>query len=196
MKAQYDRLWHMREVLMQDTLNFRSRLDRQALGEVVRGEMTPTAPVLFSYNLGSVARDLLLASASGRYLFRRRIFDLFRKEWFTGWRSYPVALIGKDGERIYGYDGLQITGRAAERDPSRGVPIPDVRGRLVQTRGLFFQNDEWDGSDLFLSGSRVCVTERVRAAMESIRVDNIKFVRLDEVRIITIPRKAGDTQHD
>ena len=187
MKARYEELWQIRAKFLLHTFQVKSRLDRDSSLRLIRGELRPINPVAFHYNLGSVPRDLMPTSAVGRYLLRERIFDMFCAEAFTGWLSYPVAIAGKDNEELMGYRGLQITGRAGEPDLSRGVLLPHVPGTLVQRRGLFFRDDVWDGSDLFLCNLRVCVTDRVRAALESFGVDNIEFVRLDAVKMVAAP---------
>jgi hypothetical protein len=62
----------------------------------------------------------------GRYLLRKRVFEALRQNSFSGWRSYPVQVFGKDKDEIDGYEGLQITGRSQEQDKSRGIEVPGV----------------------------------------------------------------------
>lgn len=51
-------------------------------------------------------------------------------------------------------------------------------------RGLYFDPDTWDGSDIFMPGGRtgwVFVLDHVRDALEKAHVKNVAFQRLDEV---------------
>jgi hypothetical protein len=186
MKAKYNKLWQMREKLTLHTLHVKSKLNREDSLKIIRGELVPPAPLTFTYNLGTTVRDLLPTSAVSRYLLSDRIFETFRKESFTGWQAYPVHVTGNNGEEVNGYKGLQVTGRAADRDRSRGTELPHVRGALIRKQGLFFQNDDWDGCDVFLCGLRICVTEQVQKALQNINVDNIDFIRLDKLIVETV----------
>jgi hypothetical protein len=162
-------------------------MSRECSQQLIKGEISPSKPVAFDHKLGSIARDMVSTSAVARYLLSARVVALLRKESFSGWRTYPVVVLGKDGKEEGGYEGLQITGRAEAFDPTRGIELPHVRGTLPQRIGMFFQNDEWDGTDFFLCGLRICVTERVKVAMQGINVDNIEFIRLDRVKMVTAP---------
>ena len=69
-------------------------------------------------------------------------------------------------------------------DSSRGELLSSFPGVGVRLRGLYFVDDEWDGSDFFLSDLRVCVTQRVYDAINALCPAEVRFTRLDQSTLI------------
>ena len=134
---------------------------------------------------GDVLCDVVWTTLVQPVLISNRVADIFRQGAFTGWTTYRVELYDKKGVRVPDYHGLAVTGRcgAIDRSRSRKVRHPIMPGTLPANfwRGLFFKDDWWDGSDIFLPEGTgfIIVVERVKNALESLNIPNIKFDRLD-----------------
>jgi hypothetical protein len=118
-------------------------------------------------------------------ILSRRLVDTLREHGFTGWRTYPVELFGKSGERITGYEGLAVTGRCGPVDESKSEHFKKQYpgGLFTKLRGYYFNPESWDGSDLFMPsgwGAKFVVQE-VKDALTEAGIDNIEFTRLDQV---------------
>lgn len=97
-----------------------------------------------------------------------------------------MHLTGRKGEELPPYYGLAIAGRCGGIDASRRVEVPkQYPGGIFPVRkGLYFDSDSWDGSDIFMPEGRVrwtFVLGEVRSALETARVKNVRFTPLPEV---------------
>jgi len=105
----------------------------------------------------------------------------------TGWK--PVVLaenpVGgtKSSKR---YSVLSITGRAGPVDPTRSE-IRNGDDQDSEMVGLYFRDDYWDGSDIFVlkeSAFLIFVTDKARSAIGALTQGHITptFTRLSEFR--------------
>jgi len=153
---------------------------------VLGNEEKPTRAIRFDfhYSGGEIVHDLIWTGWL-LPLVSTRVLSTLRQMNITGWTTYSVELYDKRGKPIPGYHGLAITGRcgAIDRSRSRKVRHPIMPGTSPADfwQGLFFKDDRWDGSDIFLpegTGHKF-VTQRVKNALESLKIPNIMFERLD-----------------
>ncbi len=156
---------------------------------LLRGSWVPREPIPFRPNVGSVPSDLIMGGAIETWLISAKFRSVLEAGGFTGWSTYPVAPRGRRGVSLDGYSGLSITGRAGlprweQSQPfvtqyvPNGPPVPCVRG-------IYFDADTWDGSDMFLLGDygyRI-VTANVRNALVAAKIRNVRFGRLSEREI-------------
>jgi hypothetical protein len=127
------------------------------------------------------------------------VSDRIAKAWeeagITGWRAFPVAVSDEleheiDGDRIKGYVGLSITGRAGSFDLTKSQTVlkPNVPGTTMMrwARGLIFEEDSWDRSDVFLSGESLLVfgTERAVECLEALKATNVMITPAAEFEIL------------
>lgn len=116
--------------------------------------------------------DVIWTGIAAPVLISDRVVNLLSRARAGGWNTYEVALHGKGGEAIggyHGYHGLSVHGRCGEIDNSRSVEVPKVypAGVFPVWRGLYFDPETWDGSELFMSaGSEgwVFVVDEVKQA--------------------------------
>jgi len=154
-----------------------------------RGLTQPVEPIPFHYNHGSVPSDLIMCGAPWFLLMSGPFRQVLEAGGFTGWSTYPVAPSGRKGVPIEGYLGLAITGRAglpqwqlAERSTKRYVE----RGPEVpMLRGLHFDMETWDGSDMFVLGDKgyIIVADAVAKALTAARMRNVRLTRLSEYEV-------------
>ena len=149
---------------------------------VLRGEFKPKRPLRFGRRQGKRVCDVIWTTLVIPVLVSKRFCTVLEREGFTGWSTYLVAVYDGEGRRLRGYKGLSITGRAGPVDDSRSKKVwrpPYVEGgpRIRRQVGLFFKNDQWDGSDIFLpEGSCwVIVTKQVKDALQGLNIPNVEF---------------------
>jgi hypothetical protein len=154
------------------------------------GVFTPKDPITYEYHSGRYLRDRLDSTYVALDLYSDRLIQLFAEKEFSGWRIYPVRVMDKRKREVSGYQGFSITGRCGEMDESRServmLPPRAEGGKWVWgVRGIYFKDDEWDGSDFFCPphSRSTIVTERVKQALEEIEATNIRFVSLAEFAI-------------
>jgi hypothetical protein len=155
-------------------------------GAYSRGEATPPHPLRVRRKSGGALRDVVWTGDGLSVLVSARIVTLLQALRLTGWGTYPVEVIDRDGTHRHDYVGLAITGRCGPADDSRGDWVT-FQG-LVYRRGYYFAEESWDGSDLFLAGTTVTkfVTDPLRRAFQREKIRNVEFVRADQFRRIAI----------
>ena len=158
---------------------------------VARGEQRPSATLTFKRSSGTNAEDLIGTELPPLRLVSSRTINLLRRERASGWDSYPVRILGKGGEALNGYELLVVTGRSGPIDNSKSVKvwkIPPPSGKPHEVwKGLYFDDESWDGSDVFSPGetTHVIVTDRIRQAFEDAKITNVSFSPLTEVERLT-----------
>ena len=153
---------------------------------LTRGDFRPRKPLVFVHHMGGkVPTDIIWTGHVVIHLFADRVVELMRREGFTGWSTYPVEVRGKDGTVFPGYHGMSFPGRCGPIENARSTIVHEQMpgGVFPFHKGMFFDPDTWDGSDLFMPASYVgvFVTEAVKQAFEKAKVKNVRFSRLDEI---------------
>lgn len=114
-----------------------------------------------------------------------KVLHVLREHKVTGWSTYDVALSGAEGERLLGYSGLSIIGRcgAIQHDHSQEIQKPGPVGNtIIVYKGLYFDADSWDGSDLFVPEADtglLFVVDRVVTLLTAANVGGVEFDRAD-----------------
>ncbi len=159
--------------------------DFYASWEYFRGEAKPAQPIRLKAKMGGQATDFLWSTGGDFICVSSRVVELLRQSALTGWDTYPVEVYGRKGELIPGYSGLVITGAECREDLSRSVivdkppRVPGGEGFQVY-KGLYFYEEDWDGSDFFLVGRRIVVTAQVYQLFKRAKVRNVMLTPLPE----------------
>lgn len=155
---------------------------------IARAEVKVSAPITFVREEGSEAMDLVGTTYAVLFLVSDRFIRVLHQSRFTGWGTFSVDLEGVEGITPDGHRGFVVTGRCGpimdELSQSVIVPPPVPGGRSSrQLRGLCFQPETWDGSDVFMpeSGGWVFVVEEVKDALEAAGMTNVEFRRASDV---------------
>jgi hypothetical protein len=118
-------------------------------------------------------------------LFSNRAIELLRSRQYNGWKTYPVELVDRHGQRISGYQGFAVVGRCGPIEAERSERITRIYGknRLEVWRGLLFDSSTWDGSEIFQprGTALILVTEAVKNAVEKAKLTNVRFQRITEM---------------
>jgi hypothetical protein len=183
----FSRIYEMDHAFRPSVFHFEAVSDIGNSEAILKGAEEPRAKLAFRAMKGTRPADLMGTTLLSLRLISQRCADLLLDNRFTGWRTHPVHLRDKRGDAIEGYHCLVITGRAGSIDASRSRieldPPPVPRGAATYVEiGMYFDPDSWDGSDIFVpqGTTAICVSERVKDAVERERITNVQFTALSE----------------
>jgi hypothetical protein len=157
---------------------------RDAFG-LTRGERTPKKPIVLQWYMGRrIPGDFVWTSIAVLDIVSDKVVSVLRKNFCSGWSTYPVRLYDHAGNLVTGFHGLSVHGRCGPRQPERSIPVEKDQGSGPRTvyRGLFFDESAWDGSDVFAPSDGtgfVFVLERVRDLLLQAKVKGSRFERVD-----------------
>lgn len=166
-------------------------LDKEIARLLFIGELEKTErPVRLCGYMGGRPMDFLWTGFTPLVCISKRVVALLEEHQFTGWSTYPVEVYDRKGQYLPDYFGFAITGKAGERDRSRSEiitrPPPAPAGKPYQVyKGLFFNEQEWDGSDFFVLANSYwkIVSQPVWQVFKRNKVNNVRLIRLTEVEI-------------
>lgn len=161
--------------------------DPFAVDEVAlsRGEACAGQAIRFDYRMGKCICDVIWTTLLPLTLISKKFRDVLKRESLTGWTTFPAKVYDQVGKEIKGYAGLAVTGRAGPIDNMRSQKFlrePYVEGGpcIPCYRGMYFKDDEWDGSDFCMPQGRtsIIVTQRVKDALKELMIPNVEFRQL------------------
>lgn len=136
-------------------------------------------PVCFHQFDGKVLRDALDMRALHHILISDNIQKIFIDNQLTGWRSYPVIVYDKKGNKIPGYHGFTVTGRGGEMKyliDKKELPIGKARSQYIQ-----WDKSQWDGSDFFwVKPMWLLATQKVKDVFMREKIKYLKLIPLSE----------------
>jgi hypothetical protein len=154
---------------------------------LTRAETLPDHPIRVGWAMGRAkpTEPVMWTTHVIPIIISDSVVQLLRSHGFTGWSLYEVSVHDKQGQMIPGYHGLSITGRCGKIDWTKGVEVPRIfpGGIFPVWKGLFFDPESWDGSDLFMPSELkgyVFVVEDVKKAFERAKIRNVDFTPLDQ----------------
>lgn len=121
------------------------------------------------------------------YYFHESLLEKFEKSGITGWKTYPVEIIrkGKDKEKLNGYHILTVYGRCGDMDEDRSSVVQKIYpyGKGNELKGVYFENDEWDGNDFFMinNGGYIFITNKVKELLIKENIKYADFIPLTEM---------------
>lgn len=121
----------------------------------------------FTIYKGNKAFDRLDYCDSVTWVFSEKVKNLFEENNVTGIEFYPIEIEGLDAK----YYGYYVTGRAGN------VLNTDEMDCIPMFETLEFNEEEWDGSDmfLFLNSTGEFMTERVKDILEKNKITNLRI---------------------
>lgn len=154
---------------------------------ILRGQAKPNTPPAFEVAGGDRVVDLVGTGYAGVYLISPAFRDLLTANAFTGWDTVEAILEGDTSNVLTGFRLLTVTGRAGPIEDSRSqraiLRAPSDGSSQSGWRGLLFDPETWDGSDLFLplNTAHIIARANVREAIMATRLSNVAFERITEV---------------
>ncbi|MEP6850584.1 MAG: DUF1629 domain-containing protein [Acidobacteriota bacterium] len=146
-------------------------------------------PVTFRQEYGTRLCDALDTGYPGLYLISNRMKSALEAAELTGWTTFPIRLLDKQGNDIDGYQGFSVTGRCGPIDVSKSQIIEKrlvPNGPLcIYYKGLHVGLDRWDGRDFFLPKRNygTIVTTKGATIIKSSRLTNIRLTNLTDIEI-------------
>jgi hypothetical protein len=170
---------------------FRGTTDKESYEHMLlakRGDHTSKKVVVVRHDMGRQPLDFIWVSLEP--IIHERVVELLTSLGATGWSTYPVEVLDRDGQVVQGYHGLSVTGRCAsiffDKEHSELVYEEAPMALVPMYRGLYVTRASWDGSDLFTCADRrtdyTIVTERVRTTLSKAKVTNVRMVAISEAR--------------
>lgn len=187
--ARFDGFFVLQDPLTPDAIRLDVRnVAWNEMQDIFSGSQPVRQPVNMVHDMGSRLHDVVWTSLNP-LVVRERVVKLMTDYGLSGWKTYPLDLPDiVDSEK---YCGLCILGRCG--------PIDDAKSKIVMKqypagdfpiyKGLYFDLDTWDGSDLCLTSDEsmwLIATERVRAAFIEEGVTNVDFVPLREFERVSL----------
>ncbi len=193
MRPDYDQLLQMEDPLASRPMRFGPEDPREDNADtfaawvygLFAGEAQATPPLRLVTRMGKQATDLMWSTYPPLLVGSQRLIDTLTSEHISGWTTYAIEAHDRSGQRLTGYYGFAITGRTGNQDMMRGEVIdkPPIvpKGKPYKVlRGLYFEGDAWDGSDLCVVGgtSIKVASPRVRAVLKRAKISNVTFTPL------------------
>jgi hypothetical protein len=154
--------------------------------KLFRGKLLPQNSLSLQAFSGSQVCDILWTGFPPLVCFSRRVIDLLTAEKISGWSTFPVQVFSRKDEPIPDYYGFSVTSKECRRDFERSelIPYPGYSGYgpKMANKGLFFCEEDWDGSDIFLIWPGMIIfSEKVYKLFAKENVKNVKLIPLPEV---------------
>lgn len=156
--------------------------------KLFRGEVDDIGSVLFQINYGDKRYDIVNTGYAGLYLFSDKVISLLSENEINGWGTYPCQI---KGTNLKGYSVFTVTGRCNEIDYSKSERFMkqpySPNGKAIEAlKGLYFDIDTWDKSDIFTPTNSVFtfITEKVNILFRKNKITNLKLEQITEVEII------------
>lgn len=176
---------------------FRGEIDDFDLAkpEISRGENKVNEKVPVKHSMGGkTLYDVIWTTNAFPMIVSERVIELFKTNGITGWKTYNVEIYSKKNEFIdQKYYGLIITGRCGYRDFSKNSIVMDKIGIMTEphSKGIYFKDDDWDGSDLFMckpdeNGKSTMFRFCTQKVADLIKKEKIKNLSLEKVNDFTM----------
>lgn len=146
-------------------------------------------PVTFKQVDGKKFTDILTAGVTSQFLISKRLEKILSENSITGWKTYPIFLIDKKGNKIDGYSGFSVTGISG-RQTYLNSPIIETRyvpeGPIVRLyKGATIDLNKWDGSDFFFAEAtfEIIVTKKVAELLKKSKITNLNLINVSESEV-------------
>ena len=152
--------------------------------QVLRNQRLPNKQIVYSANIGKKFFDFNMVTAE-LDLISEKVYTLLMDNNITGWKGIPAVIQGHEELKYY---LLTITGRCGPIDKSRTQIVDSTKLVYNQTvkanQGLFFPEESWDGSDMFVSEyvNYTFVTEKVKTLLMKNKVTNVEIINTKELQ--------------
>ena len=130
-------------------------------------------PICFQQIDGKILRDIIESRSVSFDLISLRLRDLLKDNHISGWESYTIQLYDKRGNQIEGYCGFSVIGRG-------GNIIFKRDGWNLKKEDRIYNVSQWDGSDIFLLGGSIYITESVMKLLQKNKISGAEFVPMQE----------------
>lgn len=144
-------------------------------------------PVAFKQEYGTKLCDILDTGSAGFFLISERMKEILENNQLTGWKTFPIQLYDKKGNKITNYHGFSVVGRSGPTNYKNSEIIElqmVTNGPLCKYyKGVSF--DSWDGSDFFTpEGSyQTFITKKAADILKNNKVTNMRLENLADRQV-------------
>ena len=198
----YSKIYRCQDVYSTRPFKAGIELDFDRSCNLLRGDFKPS-DVLDVKHCRGLGTPKLVIWTGFSLLIHEKIIKEFIEYGITGWEKFDINLIGKHNENIVGYYGISITGRCGPLDYFRSEIVYRnfPGGSFPYFKGSYFENDYWDGTDIFMENPdengptlHKYVSERVAQIFDKYKVKNLELTALTETEINVNVIKARRTE--
>lgn len=165
-------------------------LDWDTNCKIVKGDLTGVElPIEFKQFSGKKWTDLLNPNSVSMYIVSKRFIELLEQNTITGWRTYPIIVLDKEGKEVNDYFGFSIIGKCGAIDYAKSKVyekqlLPNG-AKSKYYKGLPVGLDEWDNSDFFIPEGtlHIIITERVMQIIKKHKITNVVLQSLAEYEV-------------
>ncbi len=137
---------------------------------------------------GKYLYDFISLSIGGSYLVSPRVLSILNENKVTGWKAYDVDFSQLSIEGIHNYKALAIKGNCGSinNNLSKPATLPPIMPNSPERKvylGMLFDEETWDGSDIFSPEETafVYVTKKIRDLFVENKITNCSFRRITEL---------------
>lgn len=159
--------------------------------DLIKGDFTAFSfPLVFQHISGTKKMDIIAAGFPSLFLISNRFSEIMKINNITGYKTYPVVIVEKNGTQTNEYVGLSITGKSDKRSFTNSTILSK---RLTETApisksylGFEIDENKWDKSDFFLArdSMNVLITEKVKKVIKKNFFSNIVIEPIDKYEIL------------
>ena len=110
-----------------------------------------------------------------------RVISILENNGITGWKTYPIILYDKHGNRLDGYNGFYVDvmkGMGLDFEPPQDRCDKTTEDwKWIVTKRGWLDITNWDGRDFTRAGWGIIVTERVVKLFKKEKVTGIRFMK-------------------
>ena len=132
------------------------------------------------------------------------LIRLLEENGITGWSTYSVEVYDRKGNSLPDYHGFAITGGTCDQNYERSLMVekmlPSGKKKGKYFRGVYFDESQWDGSDMFWVGRGrgvSIVVDDVYRLFRKHKIQNVQFTPLSDVEVSELnfrPRTWSPTE--
>ena len=140
-------------------------------------------PIVFrqSKTFGSKIHEINPSDGVCYPIVSDRVISILENNGITGWKTYPIILYDKHGNRLDGYNGFYVDvmkGMGLDFEPPQDRCDKTTEDwKWIVTKRGWLDITNWDGRDFTRAGWGIIVTERVVKLFKKEKVTGIRFMK-------------------
>lgn len=157
----------------------KTKSEEEFYNQIKKGKLT------FTESIGKVSGDLAIGSWVTTF-FSERFVKLLKENKIKSFKTYPIKFKSRHGNKTK-YYYLEVNNKLSPRDDlAKAVDIYAYYDKTkkigIGKKGLYFELNEWDGSDIFgISGTLFyIVTRRLKDIIEEAELKNVVFRNVED----------------
>ena len=140
-------------------------------------------PIVFrqSKTFGSKIHEINPSAGVCYPIVSDRVISILEDNGITGWKTYPIILYDKHGNRLDGYNGFYVDvmkGMGLDFEPPQDRCDKTTEDwKWIVTKRGWLDITNWDGMDFTRAERATIVTERVVNLFKKEKVTGISFIK-------------------